>query len=116
MSKYCRKINRKTQQAQNWNNFCAMLVLLLTFTLSTRAQTHDPAIILLPSKPVISERHPLLQQLPKTSQTITPFVYNPMSNWGIMCVGEFKLQQKTGIPLRFRLGSLEYVNKLEGKK
>lgn len=116
MFKYKRKIKRKTQHAQNWNNFCAMLALLLTFTLSGAAQTRDSAIVSLPLKPFISARHPLLQQLPKPTQTITPFVYNPMCNWGIMCVGEYKLQQKTGIPFRFRLGSLEYVNKLEGKK
>lgn len=38
-----------------------------------------------------------------------------LSQWGIICVGEYRLQQKTGLPLRFRLGSLEYVNALEGK-
>lgn len=37
------------------------------------------------------------------------------SQWGIICVGEYRLQQKTGLPLRFRLGSPEYVNALEGK-
>jgi hypothetical protein len=38
-----------------------------------------------------------------------------LSQWGVICVGEYRLQQKTGLPLRFRLGSLEYVNTLEGK-
>lgn len=35
--------------------------------------------------------------------------------WGVFCVGEYKLQQATRVPIHFRLGNLEYVNRLEGK-
>lgn len=34
---------------------------------------------------------------------------------GIICQEEWKLEKKTGLPLRFRLGSLQYVDQLEGK-
>jgi len=51
--------------------------------------------------------------LPKRLCLIPENYYS--NNLGFMCKKEIQVEKSTRIPLRLRLGSLEYVDKLEGK-
>jgi len=105
---------------KNWNNFCALAALILTFSLKINAQTVDSVKEkgrITPLTMPVYQSFPVQPSVFFTKSSAVKVNWgSPFSNWGIMCIGEYKLEKKTGVPFRFRLGSLEYVNKLEGKK
>ncbi len=62
-----------------------------------------------PSGPYVSKL-----PVPAFSMTVQPNFYS--SNLSFFCEKELKLEKRTGIPFKFRLGSVQYVDYLEGKK
>ena len=70
------------------------------FNLCKPQLVHISTIVKFPS-------NPLLKSIPENYY---------LQNIGIICKQEWKFEKATKIPLRFRLGSLQQCNWLEGKK
>ncbi len=93
---------------KNWNKICGIMIIFLNISHNSSAQ--------LLQKRIIGTGNKL--------ETFTPATFTNASipadfytkNMGFFCKKELILEKNTKIPLRFRLGSLNYVNYLEGKK
>ncbi len=84
---------------------CLFINLMLILTCTGYAQQRKDSSIF---KPKISLLPPPLPMY------LLPANYY-YCNLGFFCKKELQIEKKTKIPFRFRLGSIDYCNKMEGK-
>jgi hypothetical protein len=100
-------VNLQTKETKVEQRITILLVVfLLMFAEKNFAQQKQDSVSI--------RKMPVLKYTPIKIAIISPDFYS--SNLGIICKKELMLEKKTNLPLRFRLGSLDYVNKLEGKR
>ena len=107
-----------------WNKICGIILIIFFTTFQSKAQMtdtiHNPAAktykyqlskhLTLAYKINTKDKYFLVSTL-----TVIPQDYYTQ-NIGIMCKKELAIEKATKIPFRFRIGSLQQCNYLEGKK
>jgi len=85
---------------------CLFVILLLIVAPKAEAQLLKPSVI---------QSQQRIDSLRNLSIQIIPANYYT-KNLAFFCKKELQLEKITKVPFRFRLGSTDYVDQLEGKK
>jgi hypothetical protein len=87
---------------------CFLVVFMLMFSLGAFSQENKPVL------PAFSLRKALIYKNDSLKiSRVQPDFYT--KNLTFFCKKELQIEKATNVPLRFRLGSLEYTNYLERK-
>jgi hypothetical protein len=86
-----------------------LLLIILLFTLNNCFGQQKNAL----PKTLIFKSAMVKNQIKKPTVSVKPDFMS--SKHGFVCRQEWKFEKKTKLPLKLRLGSIDYVNKMEGK-
>ncbi len=107
-----------------WNKICGLTAIFFLCALFSRGQTVN--YVKLSGTEQIQKHLPKVDFNSNKTNTkefpniVRPFAIIPQDyytqHFGIMCKKELAIEKATKIPFRFRLGSLQQCNYLEGKR
>lgn len=106
-----------------WNKICGFIIIFLLYAGISNGQSLDTSRIF-PIKSAIKPATKIpfaISNLERSSPNhLISFSAIPENyytqHFGIMCKKELAIEKATKIPFRFRLGSIQQCNYLEGKK
>jgi len=92
-----------------------LIIALILSSLDMRAQGQKKDPVPAPTVPPVFTALAFRQGIPTASRPagIAPDQY--VQGLGFVCKKEWAVEKSTGLPFRFRLGSLEYTDRMEGK-
>ncbi|MEO5782497.1 MAG: hypothetical protein ABIQ07_04450 [Ginsengibacter sp.] len=104
-----------------WNKICGIISIIFFTAITCNAQVPDTGKNLIAKTYKYNFSRPLaLNNINSNNKYLSPFTVIPQDyytqHFGIMCKKELAIEKATKIPFRFRIGSLQQCNYLEGKK
>ncbi len=107
-----------------WNKTCGFIAIFFISAFSCMAQ--EVFVIKNPVQKILKSQLPIPvaylsnKTINKEIVSLRPLAVIPQDHYtqhfGMMCKKELAIEKATRIPFRFRLGSLQQCNYLEGKK